>query len=132
MRGGVEFTFLAERYLVKLTAIFPLTEELAVLIEFLKPPVFAVRDVEVVVRTHRDRVHRIEFTRAGPFLSPLLDLLSGCIVFDDAPVAVAVGHEHVTVLRESDIRGTAKLSRQIGDFVNADIDLLLSFSRVLV
>src|SRR5262245_7156475 len=83
----------AEGHVEELAAELPLTEKLAIEGEALDPAILAVGHIEIAVRTHRDRVHQVEFSRSGSRAAPLGDFPAVGVVFDDPRVAVSVGDE---------------------------------------
>src|SRR6185503_3041090 len=92
--------------------LFPLIDELPILIEYLDAAVAAVRDENAAARVDRDAVRRIEFTWSRSTLAPRLDELAVLRELHDAIHRdvgdVAIGDEDVAVLRDGDVAWPAE------------------------
>src|SRR5262249_37145669 len=94
--GDIDLVVLVDPDTARPAELFPLGEELAVLVEDLEAAVGAVGDEQTAGGIECEPVRHIEFAGSGAFLAPRLDELAVGGELDDAGVglvAVAVGHE---------------------------------------
>src|SRR5262249_50320384 len=82
------------------TPLFPLGDELPVLIEHLNTAVASIGNEQSSLRVEDEAMRSVEIARPRSFLAPRLDEFSVLVELDDARVAVAavtVSHEYVAV-----------------------------------
>ena len=103
------------------------------LVEPLEAAIFTIGDVQVTLRSHRYRMHRVELARPGAVFAPLANIdPPATSVLDHTGVAVAVSDKDVPGPRKGNVGRAAELRGLVGNVAHADFQQLLSFGRELV
>src|SRR4029450_11757480 len=89
--GRVQKTRTIECDAARTPPLFPLGDELPLLVEDLDAAVAAIRNEKASLRIEDEAVRRLELARSRSLLAPRLDELSFLVELDDARVAGAAG-----------------------------------------
>src|SRR5262249_12986297 len=98
--GHVNGVIFVDEHAARTAELFPLINELAILIEDLDAAVCPVGDEEPSAGIHRDAVRRVHLARGGSLLTPRLDEFPVLREFHNTSVAicyVSVSDENVSV-----------------------------------
>src|SRR5262249_45612739 len=110
--GDIDLVILVDPHAARPAELFPLADELAVLVEDLEAAVGAVGDEQASGGVQREPVRHVEFAGPATFLTPLLDELAVSRELHDTGVglvAVSVSHEDVAVRGDDHVGGRVEM-----------------------
>src|SRR5439155_26540669 len=114
--GDVDCIILVDEYAARPAKLFPLGDEVSVLIEDMDAVVLTVADEQPSSRIEGKRVNAVELAAARPLLPPRLDEFSGLVELHNTRVvcgliAVSIPDENVAIRSDRDLRWLIEVVR---------------------